>query len=325
MRRDPRVALSVHAGGDPLRAGSRSRARWSRSTGDEAAAHIDELSHALRRPAVGPGAEGAGARDPHDPARPRRPRTGPSTRWPSRRSPRGCAPARSRSSSGRATWSGRARRSRKLLEGGHLPSIILWGPAGTGQDHARAPARRRGRRASSSQLSAVSSGRRRRPQGDGAARKGGLFRTVLFVDEVHRWSKAQQDVLLPAVEEGTVTLIGATTENPYFSLNTPLLSRCLLLRLEPLEPTTLRALLRARARRTTTAGSAGWARDRRRRARAPGRRRRRRRADGAHRPRGRGPRGASGGRGRDHARASRPTPCRRRRSSTTARATRTTT
>jgi putative ATPase len=77
---------------------------------------------------------------------------------------------------------------------------------------------------------------------DGA--RGGLFRTVLFVDEVHRWSKAQQDVLLPAVEEGTVTLIGATTENPYFSLNTPLLSRCLLLRLEPLDDEAVTTLLR---------------------------------------------------------------------------------
>jgi putative ATPase len=67
---------------------------------------------------------------------------------------------------------------------------------------------------------------------------------VLFVDEVHRWSKAQQDVLLPAVEEGTITLIGATTENPYFSLVTPLLSRTILLRLEPLEADALRSLLR---------------------------------------------------------------------------------
>src|SRR3972149_9873088 len=73
--------------------------------------------------------------------------------------------------------------------------------------------------------------------------RGGLFKTVLFVDEVHRWSKAQQDVLLPAVEDGTITLIGATTENPYFSLVTPLLSRCVLLRLAPLEPDDLRELL----------------------------------------------------------------------------------
>jgi putative ATPase len=91
-------------------------------------------------------------------------------------------------------------------------------------------------------LSAVSSGvADARKVMEGA--KGGLFRTVLFVDEVHRWSKAQQDVLLPGVEEGTVTLIGATTENPYFSLVTPLLSRCLLLRLEPLDPDDLRALI----------------------------------------------------------------------------------
>jgi putative ATPase len=73
--------------------------------------------------------------------------------------------------------------------------------------------------------------------------RGTLVPVVLFVDEVHRWSKSQQDVLLPTVEEGTITLIGATTENPYFSLVSPLLSRCLLLRLEPLEPTDLRALM----------------------------------------------------------------------------------
>src|SRR3989337_1271857 len=70
-----------------------------------------------------------------------------------------------------------------------------------------------------------------------------MLPTVLFVDEVHRWSKSQQDVLLPAVEDGTITLIGATTENPYFSLVTPLLSRCILLRVEPLSEEDLRALL----------------------------------------------------------------------------------
>jgi putative ATPase len=131
----------------------------------------------------------------------------------------------------------------RLLEGGHLPSLILWGPAGTGKTtlaHLLAEAVG----AQFVQLSAVSSGvADARKVMDGA--RGGLFRTVLFVDEVHRWSKAQQDVLLPAVEEGTVTLIGATTENPYFSLVTPLLSRCLLLRLEPLAAEDLTAVLRA--------------------------------------------------------------------------------
>ena len=70
-----------------------------------------------------------------------------------------------------------------------------------------------------------------------------LIPVVLFIDEVHRWSRSQQDILLPAVEEGTVTFIGATTENPYFSLVAPLLSRTLLLRLEPLGPDDVRSLL----------------------------------------------------------------------------------
>ncbi|MFN8232746.1 MAG: replication-associated recombination protein A [Actinomycetota bacterium] len=130
----------------------------------------------------------------------------------------------------------------KLVAGGNLPSLILWGPAGTGKTtlaHLLADAVG----ADLVQLSATSSGvADARKVMDGA--RGGMFRTVLFVDEVHRWSKAQQDVLLPAVESGTVTLIGATTENPYFSLNTPLLSRCLLLRLEPIGAEDLVALLR---------------------------------------------------------------------------------
>jgi putative ATPase len=129
----------------------------------------------------------------------------------------------------------------KLLDRGVLPSLILWGPAGTGKTtlaHLLADAVG----AQIVTLSAVSSGvADARRVMDGA--KGGMFTTVLFVDEVHRWSKAQQDVLLPAVEDGTVTLIGATTENPYFSLNTPLLSRCLLLRLEPLSQEEVTALL----------------------------------------------------------------------------------
>ena len=129
----------------------------------------------------------------------------------------------------------------QLLEGGHLPSIVLWGPAGTGKTTlAFLLADAVG--GELVQLSAVSSGvADARKVIDRA--KGALFRTVLFVDEVHRWSKAQQDVLLPAVEEGTVTLIGATTENPYFSLVTPLLSRCILLQLEPLSDAELRTLL----------------------------------------------------------------------------------
>src|SRR3954451_4307543 len=129
-----------------------------------------------------------------------------------------------------------------LVDSGHLPSIVLWGPAGAGKTtlaHLLADAVG----GELEQLSAVSSG-------VADARKvmersrGGLFRTILFVDEVHRWSKAQQDVLLPAVEDGTITLIGATTENPYFSLVTPLLPRTLLLRLNPLQDDDVRELLR---------------------------------------------------------------------------------
>jgi putative ATPase len=92
------------------------------------------------------------------------------------------------------------------------------------------------------QLSAVSSGvsDARRVMDHS---KTTLFRTVLFVDEVHRWNKAQQEILLPAIEDGSITLMGATTENPYHSLVSPLLSRCLMLRLEPLEPDEIRHLI----------------------------------------------------------------------------------
>jgi putative ATPase len=129
----------------------------------------------------------------------------------------------------------------KLIDGGHLPSVILWGPPGTGKTtlaHLLAVAVG----ADFQQLSAVSSGvsDARRVMDHS---KTTLFRTVLFVDEVHRWNKAQQEILLPAIEDGSITLIGATTENPYHSLVGPLISRCLLLRLEPLEPDEIRVLL----------------------------------------------------------------------------------
>ncbi len=129
----------------------------------------------------------------------------------------------------------------ELVRAGHLPSVILWGPAGTGKTTlAFLLARESG--AELVQLSAVSSGvadARKVMQRAGDS----MLPTVLFVDEVHRWSKAQQDVLLPAVEDGIITLIGATTENPYFSLVSPLLSRCILLRLEPLASEDVRQLL----------------------------------------------------------------------------------
>jgi putative ATPase len=129
----------------------------------------------------------------------------------------------------------------ELVRTGRLPSLILWGPAGSGKTTlAYLLAGSVGGEVV--QLSAVASGvadaRKVMQQA-----KGSLIPVVLFIDEVHRWSKAQQDVLLPTVEDGTITFIGATTENPYFSLNSPLLSRTLLLRLEPLTEADLRELL----------------------------------------------------------------------------------
>src|ERR671914_1316769 len=127
----------------------------------------------------------------------------------------------------------------ELSRTSHLPSVILWGPAGTGKTSL---AFLLAGDAEVVQLSAVNSGVADARKVMEKAR-GSMLPVVLFVDEVHRWSKSQQDVLLPAVEDGTITLIGATTENPYFSLVTPLLSRTILLRLEPLEESDVRALM----------------------------------------------------------------------------------
>src|SRR5437867_3937770 len=128
-----------------------------------------------------------------------------------------------------------------LVESGHLPSLVLWGPAGSGKTTlAYLLADSVG--GEFVQLSAVASGVADARKVMERA-KGSMLPTVLFVDEVHRWSKSQQDVLLPSVEEGTITFIGATTENPYFSLVSPLLSRTILLRLEQLTPADIRRLM----------------------------------------------------------------------------------
>ena len=135
---------------------------------------------------------------------------------------------------------------RNMIENGNLSSFILWGPPGVGKTTlARIIADSCKREFFT--LSAVSAGVKEVREVIDAARSGGIFSQnaspVLFIDEIHRFNKAQQDALLGAVEAGTVVLIGATTENPSFEVITPLLSRCQVYVLKSLEVQDLRILL----------------------------------------------------------------------------------
>ncbi len=135
---------------------------------------------------------------------------------------------------------------RKLLEAGTLPSMILWGPPGVGKTTlARIISHMLERPFYS--LSAVHSGVKDVREMIEKARKARFFdnpNPILFIDEIHRFSKSQQDSLLGAVEEGVLTLIGATTENPSFEVISPLLSRCQVYILKPLEKHHLETLLK---------------------------------------------------------------------------------
>ncbi|MGB0098871.1 MAG: replication-associated recombination protein A [Nocardioides sp.] len=134
---------------------------------------------------------------------------------------------------------------RRLVEGDQPMSLLLWGPPGTGKTTiASIVSNQTDRRFV--EVSAVSAGVKEVRAAIDAARAtlvNGGGETVLFVDEVHRFSKAQQDALLPGVENRWVTLIAATTENPFFSVISPLLSRSLLLRLESLTDDDVRAVV----------------------------------------------------------------------------------
>jgi putative ATPase len=133
---------------------------------------------------------------------------------------------------------------RRALEDGHVHSMILHGPPGSGKTTlARLVADASG--AAFEEESAVAAGRAevRAVIERARERRRAGRQTVFFLDEIHRFNKAQQDALLPAVEDGTVTLIGATTENPYFEVNSALLSRARVLELEPLSVANVRTLL----------------------------------------------------------------------------------
>ena len=187
---------------------------------------------------------------------------------------------------------------RAAIESGELHSMILWGPPGSGKTHARLADGARGGRTLRRVL-----GRALRREGDPPGRRRGgepsaarAARTILFVDEIHRFNRAQQDAFLPHVEKGTIVLIGATTENPSFEVNSALLSRCRVYVLRGLGEDDLLAIMRralADGERGLAPPGAGRGRRRARVDRAP---RQRRRPLGAQHPRAGRAAGAAGGR-----------------------------
>lgn len=140
---------------------------------------------------------------------------------------------------------GKGRVLRRAIEADRIPSIILWGPPGCGKTTlANVIANSTGAVfAPVSAVSATVADLRRIVQQALERRKVHAQRTILFIDEIHRFSRTQQDAVLPYVEDGTVTLIGATTENPSFEVTSPLLSRSRVVPLKPLSPEELQVLI----------------------------------------------------------------------------------
>ena len=146
--------------------------------------------------------------------------------------------------SGQEHLVGEGRILRRMIENDSLASLILWGPPGCGKTtlaHIIAAETKSHFIFFSAILSGVKEIRETFREAERYAARG--IRTVLFIDEIHRFNKSQQDAFLPYVEKGVVTIIGATTENPSFEVIAPLLSRCQVLTLQPLEPDAVRGLL----------------------------------------------------------------------------------